>query len=99
MPPSGQEWTTAARLRADGRGVEVFEVAPGLHGLHAAGVGIGQQGMLVRTEVGNLLFDVPGLIDAESVRAVAALTTIRAPVRGVGVGGVRPPHLNRPAGG
>lgn len=78
VPVTGQAWTTLRRLREHGRRVEVFEVADALHGLHAAAVGIAQQGMLVRTWGGNLLFDVPGLIDDESVAAVREFGGIAA---------------------
>ena len=78
VPETGQAWTTLPQLRAQGRRVEVFEVAPRLHGLHAEGVGIDQQGMLVGTAAGNLLFDVPALIDDESVEAVRELGGVAA---------------------
>lgn len=82
VPTTGQAWTTLDRLREQGRRVEVRTVADGLHGLYAAEVGIGQQGMLVSTPGGNLLFDVPGLIDDESVDAVTRLGGIAAIVAG-----------------
>ncbi|WP_437583064.1 MBL fold metallo-hydrolase [Paramicrobacterium sp. CJ85] len=73
VPASGQAWRTLDGLRADGRRVTVTQVADDLWGLTATNVGIGQQGMLVRTTAGNLLFDVPGLIDDDAIAAVREL--------------------------
>ena len=58
VPAGGQRWTTLAQLARDGASVEIAEVEPDLWSLHAAGVGIAQAGMLVRTPARNLLFDV-----------------------------------------
>lgn len=78
VPRTGQRWTTIDELRDAGHAVEVFEVSPGLHGVFGAGVGIRQQGMLVQTDGGNLLFDIPGVIDDASVEAVRELGGIAA---------------------
>lgn len=84
VPATGQAWTTPQRLREQGRRVEVTRPGEGssrvdgLYGLHAADVGIGQTALLVRTPGGNLLFDVPGLIDEASVRAVRELGGVAA---------------------
>lgn len=78
VPKSGQQWTTLARLRDEGRSVDVFEVRERLHGVFAKGVGIAQQGMLVQTSGGNLLFDIPGLIDDASIARVQELGGIAA---------------------
>lgn len=77
VPATGQRWNTLDRLRADGHRVEVTQVADRLWGINAPGVGIGQQGMLVQTDEGNLLFDVPGLIDDASIDTVRGLGGIR----------------------
>ncbi|SEB70029.1 Metallo-beta-lactamase superfamily protein [Paramicrobacterium humi] len=77
VPATGQRWTTLDELRDTGHFVEVFPVADRLWGIRADGVGIDQQGMLVQTEAGNLLFDVPGLIDAAAIERVRELGGIR----------------------
>ncbi|MEO7753268.1 MAG: hydrolase [Terracoccus sp.] len=74
VPAGGQSWTTVAQLRQQGTRVVVDRVEPDLWGLRAEpGVGIGQQGMVVRTPEGTLLFDCPGYIDEASVQQVRAL--------------------------
>lgn len=65
-----------AELSAAGRHIDIREVAGhggSLFGLTAEGVGIQQQGMLIRTSDGNLLFDVPGHIDDAAVARVRQL--------------------------
>lgn len=78
VPPTGQRWTTLPELRGEEHRVEVNPVDEHLWGIRAPGVGIGQQGMLIHTPDGNLLFDVPGLIDDDAVRRVRDLGGIRA---------------------
>ncbi len=78
VPASGQRWTTVEQLRAAGQSVSVFEVADKFWGLCAGDVGIEQQAALIQTDAGNLLFDVPGLIDDESVAKVHELGGIAA---------------------
>lgn len=78
VPPAGQRWTTLQQLRAEDHTVSVFEVADRFWGLCAGEVGIEQQAALIQTEGGNLLFDVPGLIDDESVSQVRQLGGIAA---------------------
>lgn len=70
VPASGQAWTSVDRLGKDGHRVDVTAVDERLWGLAAPDVGIGQQGMLIQTDGGNLLFDVPGMIDQDAVNAV-----------------------------
>jgi len=77
VPRSGQEWTTVGELA--GHRVEVGELEPGLIGLAAQpAVGIGQTAKLVRTEAGNVLFDVPPFIDHATVEALTGLGGIAA---------------------
>src|SRR5690554_4159767 len=79
VPRSGQAWTTVGELADDGHRVVVEELEPGLVGLGTEpAVGIGQTGKLVCTEAGNVLFDVPPLIDDAAVETVAALGGITA---------------------
>ncbi len=69
----GQLWTTLDELAAQGHRVELRELEPGLTGVGVApAVGIGQRGLLVRTPVGNFLWDCVGYIDAKGVEAVRA---------------------------
>lgn len=78
VPVTGQAWTTIDQLQAAGQTVSVFEVADRFWGLCAGHVGIEQQAALIQTDAGNLLFDVPGLIDDESVAKVRELGGIAA---------------------
>jgi hypothetical protein len=69
--PEGQQWTTLHELTEAGHRTQLRELEPGLFGLTAEpGVGIGQQAHLVVTPDGNLLWDPPGYLDDEGVRAV-----------------------------
>ncbi|QPZ37885.1 MBL fold metallo-hydrolase [Paramicrobacterium chengjingii] len=77
VPATGQRWTTRAELRDSGQAVEVTQVDDLLWGISAPGVGIDQQGMLVQTNEGNLLFDVPGFIDKAAIDRVRELGGIR----------------------
>jgi len=73
VPRSGQAWTTVGELVEAGHRTVVEELEPGLIGIGTAPtVGIGQTGKLVVTEHGNILFDVPGLIDDDAVAAIAS---------------------------
>lgn len=73
VPPTGQAWTSLAKLAARGCRVEIGEVEPDLWGLHAPGVGIAPTGLLVVTSGGNLLFDVPGYLDDAAIERVREL--------------------------
>ena len=71
VPRSGQAWTTVSELVSAGHRTVVEELEPGLVGIGTApSVGIGQTGKLVVTGHGNVLFDVPGLIDDAAVAAI-----------------------------
>ncbi len=71
VPRSGQAWTTVGELARAGHRTSVDELDPGLLGIGTEPVvGIGQTGKLVVTERGNVLFDVPGLIDDAAVTAI-----------------------------
>ncbi|GAA4400191.1 MBL fold metallo-hydrolase [Tsukamurella soli] len=78
IPAGGQRWVTASELHAAGHHIEVTELGPGIWGLTARGVGIGQTGILIESASGNLLFDVPGFVDEAAVDAVRALGGIAA---------------------
>ncbi|OIH92524.1 hydrolase [Curtobacterium sp. MCBA15_001] len=74
VPADGQRWTTRETLEAEGFRIVVSELEPGLHAVTTTpALGIGQRGLLVQTEGGNLLFEPPGFIDGAGVAAVSAL--------------------------
>jgi hypothetical protein len=80
VPRDGQRWTSLQELAASGERVAVSELEPDLYALRSEPkVGIGQQGMLLRTPAGNLLWDPPGYVDevvAEEVRALGGVAVI-----------------------
>jgi len=79
VPAAGQRWTTLEALAAAGHRSDVREVEPGLLGIGATPpVAIGQRGLLVRADGGNLLWDPPGFLDAAAIEAVAAAGRLRA---------------------
>ena len=78
VPASGQRWTTVAQLQAAGRTVTVEQASERLWFVGADDVGIGQRATLVQTDAGNLLFDPPGLIDADAVARVRSLGGVAA---------------------
>ncbi|WP_343071880.1 hydrolase [Brevibacterium renqingii] len=79
VPASGQQWATRDELEAEGHSLVVKEREPGLFALGVEPkLGIGQTCYLVRTELGNLLFDVPAYIDAEAVARIRELGGIAA---------------------
>jgi hypothetical protein len=79
VPETGQQWTTRTELEAEGHSLSIEEKEPGLFALHVEPrFGIGQTCYLACTEDGNLLFDVPGYIDAEAVAAVSELGGVSA---------------------
>jgi glyoxylase-like metal-dependent hydrolase (beta-lactamase superfamily II) len=79
VPPSGQEWRTLGELGAGGHHSDVREIEPGLHGIGTKpGLAIGQRGLLVRTDAGNVLWDPSPFIDDAAVDAVRALGGVRA---------------------
>lgn len=79
LPPGGQRWTTLAERAAEGCRIDVEQLESDLFGLTARPkADIGQTALLVRTPAGNLLWDVPGFIDAAAVEAVGDLGGIAA---------------------
>lgn len=79
VPKTGQEWVCLDELRHEGARIELTELEPGLWGLHATPqVDIGQTALLATTPRGNLLWDVPGMIDDESIARVRELGGIAA---------------------
>ena len=79
VPAEGQQWTTLDELAAAGHHTQIRELEPDLFAVTAEpGVGIGQQGHLVRTPDGNLLWDPPGYLDDDGVRRVHELGPVAA---------------------
>jgi hypothetical protein len=79
VPGDGQKWVTLDELADAGRRVEVAELEPDLFGITVEPkVGIGQQTHLVRTRVGNLLWDPVGYLDDEAVNRVRGLGQVAA---------------------
>ncbi|AHH98186.1 hypothetical protein KALB_4824 [Kutzneria albida DSM 43870] len=71
VPPTGQRWTTLAELAAAGHRADIREVEPGLLGIGVTpDLGVGQRGLLLRTDQGNLLWDPPAYLDEQAKQAV-----------------------------
>lgn len=67
------------QLAADGYHSVIREVEPGLLGIGAEpDIGVGQRGLLVCTEEGNLLWDPSPFVDDAAVEAVRAVGGLRA---------------------
>jgi glyoxylase-like metal-dependent hydrolase (beta-lactamase superfamily II) len=79
VPTDGQRWRTLEELAQGGRRVHVAALEPDLFGITVEPkVGIGQQTHVVRTPVGNLLWDPVGYLDAEAVKRVGELGEVTA---------------------
>ena len=75
----GQQWTTLARLAADGHRGLVREEGPGVIGIGAdPPTAIGQRALLVRAPGGNVLFDMISYIDDDLIAQVRELGGISA---------------------
>lgn len=76
---AGQRWATLAELAAEGHHSELREEEPGLWGVGVdPPFAIGQRGLIVQTASGNVLWDVPGFIDADAVERVRRLGGLAA---------------------
>ncbi|MGD8169876.1 hydrolase [Herbiconiux sp. P16] len=79
VPASGQRWVTRDGLEASGYRIVVRGLEPDLFAIETDhGLGIGQRGLLLRTPAGNLLWEPPGFIDENGIRAVAELGGVAA---------------------
>ncbi|HJX80157.1 hydrolase [Glutamicibacter sp.] len=70
VPGGLQRWTHRTELLEAGHRVEFRELEPGLTSLTAPNIGIGQSALLVQTEAGNLLFEVPGILDQHAFEVI-----------------------------
>jgi glyoxylase-like metal-dependent hydrolase (beta-lactamase superfamily II) len=67
----GQRWATLGQLVMEDHHSDVREVEPGLLGVGVRpAVAIGQRGLVVTTPAGQILWDVPGFLDDDAVKAV-----------------------------
>jgi glyoxylase-like metal-dependent hydrolase (beta-lactamase superfamily II) len=67
----GQEWTTTGKLLAGGRRNFFAEIEPGLVTINTRpSLAIGQQGHLIHTPVGNLLWESVSLCDDDTIEAI-----------------------------
>jgi len=79
VPAAGQSWTTHDALLAAGHRVHVEQLEPDLFAVRSEPeFAIGQRGLLVRTEVGNLLWEPPGVFDPAAVTALRELGPVVA---------------------
>ena len=79
VPPGGQRWTSLPELAGLGHRSDLREVEAGLLGIGAEPlVGIGQRGLLVQTNRGNLLWDPPGFVDDDALEIVRVLGGLAA---------------------
>jgi hypothetical protein len=77
VPLSGQQWTTLEELRARHRNAWQ-ECEPGLIGIGSTPeFAIGQRALLLRTPVGNFLWDCVSLIDGATVELIRSLGGLR----------------------
>ncbi len=75
----GQQWTSLARLRAEGRQGRVADEGPGVTGIGAdPPTAIGQRALLVRTPAGNVLWDMITYLDDDLLAQVADLGGVDA---------------------
>lgn len=71
--PNGQQWTSRDQLLTEGRRNVLAEVEPGLTTVNTRpSFAIGQQGHLIQTPAGNLLWESVSLCDDETVEAIRA---------------------------
>ena len=79
VPAAGQVWTELSELSAAGQRLAWAEAEPGRVEITAEPkIGIGQTAQLVHTPAGQLFWDPPGFIDAETVTRIQALGPVLA---------------------
>ena len=75
----GQQWTTLAELRAEGRRSRIEEEGPGVTGIGAdPPTAIGQRALLLRSPAGNVLWDMISYPDDELVSHIKQLGGVSA---------------------
>ena len=71
MAREGQQWITMEGLKADGYRNVLREEEPGLLGIGIEpSFSIGQRGLLVQTDGGNVLYDCVSLIDDDGIAEI-----------------------------
>jgi glyoxylase-like metal-dependent hydrolase (beta-lactamase superfamily II) len=71
VPAEGQQWATLEQLAGEGMRSQVSVIEDGLVAIGSSPrLGIGQQGKLICTEGGNVLWDPSGFLDDDAVAAV-----------------------------
>lgn len=79
LPAGGQAWVSLEELQGEAHRLVIEAFEDGLWGLSVEPeVGIGQTALLVRTDAGNLLWDLPGYLDADAVEQVEKLGGVAA---------------------
>ncbi|GAA5225838.1 hydrolase [Paeniglutamicibacter antarcticus] len=74
VPVAGQQWVTREQLVERGYRVLIEELETDLYAVRTEPkLGIGQRGLLLRTEAGNLLFEPPGFIDEAAIARLQEL--------------------------
>lgn len=75
----GQSWTTLEELAREGYRTDLRQLEPGLLGVGVQpSLAIGQRGLIVTSEHGNVLFDVPGFLDDAAIDTVERLGGLAA---------------------
>ena len=76
---NGQQWTTLAALRDEGRANHLYEEEPGLVAIDTRpAVAIGQRALLVQTPHGNVMWDCITLVDDATIAAIRELGGLAA---------------------
>src|SRR5215207_9879980 len=76
---NGQQWTTLAQLRDEGRQNHFYEEEPGLIAVDTRpAIAIGQRALLVQTPNGNVMWDCITLVDDASIAAIRDLGGLAA---------------------
>ncbi|KAM3478371.1 hypothetical protein MY8738_005970 [Beauveria namnaoensis] len=80
VPPSGQSWTTLARMRTSHRNeIKQDEVDGRIWSIFSSPqFAIGQRALLIETEAGNVLWDCISLLDADTIAFIKSRGGLRA---------------------
>ncbi|KGQ05210.1 Uncharacterized protein ymaE [Beauveria bassiana D1-5] len=80
VPPSGQSWTTLARMQTNHRNeIKQDEVDGRIWSIFSSPqFAIGQRALLVETEAGNVLWDCISLLDADTIAFIKSRGGLKA---------------------